>query len=124
MFIVNKNLVPKGYTAITLFPFIIFKNKRSITQGIISHEKIHLRQQAEMLILPFYIWYALEYLIKKNKYKTKFNTYKNLSFEREAYDNDANLDYLKQRKFYSWFKYINDERKKFNNTDNRPFKSR
>ena len=32
--------------------------------------------------------------------------YKNISFEREAYQNQSNLDYLSNRKHYSWFSYI------------------
>ena len=32
--------------------------------------------------------------------------YKNISFEREAYQNQYNLDYLNNRKHYSWFSYI------------------
>jgi len=36
----------------------------------------------------------------------KGNAYRNISFEREAYDNDDNLNYIKERKHYSWLKYI------------------
>ena len=32
--------------------------------------------------------------------------YKNISFEREAYQNQDDLDYLSNRKHYSWFSYI------------------
>lgn len=33
-------------------------------------------------------------------------TYRDVSFEEEAYNNEKNLDYLKARKYYSWWKYI------------------
>ena len=32
--------------------------------------------------------------------------YKNISFEREAYQNQNDLDYLSNRKHYSWIKYV------------------
>ncbi|RZK84416.1 MAG: hypothetical protein EOO98_16755, partial [Pedobacter sp.] len=46
-----------------VFPFILLKSERfkSDTE-IINHEKIHLRQQLELLILPFYILYLINYL--------------------------------------------------------------
>ena len=34
--------------------------------------------------------------------------YKNISFEREAYCNDANLDYLKTRPFMRFLKYLSN----------------
>lgn len=30
----------------------------------------------------------------------------NISFEREAYTNDNNLEYLKDRKYFAWIKYL------------------
>lgn len=57
----------------------------------------------EMLYIPFYLWYGVEWLIKLFY---KGNAYRNLSFEREAYDNQYNLDYLKTRKHYSWLKRL------------------
>jgi hypothetical protein len=38
----------------------------------------------EILYIPFYLWYGVEWLIKLFY---KGNAYRNLSFEREAYDN-------------------------------------
>jgi len=74
---------------------------------LLNHERIHLRQQAELLILPFYIWYVFEYLIKLMQYKDKKQAYRNVSFEREAYANEANPDYLKNRKFWAFLKFLN-----------------
>lgn len=61
------------------------------------HEKTHLIQQVELLLLPFAIIYGLEYL---------FKGYRNISFEREAYENADNPEYLKTRKPYAWLKYL------------------
>lgn len=85
--------------AITLFPFIITK-KLDVT--LLNHERIHLRQQFEMLIIPFYVWYVIEWFIRGANDKA----YRNVSFERESYDNENNLDYLKKRNPYSWIKYL------------------
>ena len=65
---------------------------------IINHEKIHHRQQLEMLYIPFFIWYFLSLLLP--------NGYREMSLEQEAFDNDDNLDYLKTRKPYAWVKYL------------------
>ncbi|MBV6878237.1 hypothetical protein NG800_001280 [Epilithonimonas ginsengisoli] len=94
-------------SGITLFPFILLRKKElRQNQSLINHEKIHLRQQLELLIIPFYIWYLSEYYIKYLKYKDPERAYRNISFEREAYENDQNLDYLKTRKLWSFISYL------------------
>ena len=75
-------------------------------QILINHEKIHLRQQRELLVLLFYIIYGFEWGIKFFIYKNGYLTYKNLSFEREAYQNENNLSYLKSRKAWDFIKYF------------------
>ncbi|MGK0254765.1 MAG: hypothetical protein ACI9OE_002275, partial [Mariniflexile sp.] len=40
------------------------------------------------------------------QYKKWHLAYRNISFEREAYANEMYLDYLKQRKFWSFLKYL------------------
>ena len=57
----------------------------------------------EMMYIPFYILYVVEWLIKLF---CKGNAYRNISFEREAYDNQYNLDYIKTRKHYNWIKRL------------------
>ena|SRR5690606_9774119 len=103
----SKIFIPKGFRAIALYPFIFIKNKiDSEDLTFINHEKIHLRQQIEFLILPFYIWYGIEYLIRRMQYKSKIIAYRNISFEREAYQNEADLNYLKKRSFWRFLKYM------------------
>ncbi len=107
MYLVSKFSVPKGYVAITLFPVIILKNKYLKKDVVLlNHEKIHLRQQIELLIIGFYIWYVVEFLMRILKYKTWSEAYLNISFEREAYQNENNLDYLKSRSLFSFFRYL------------------
>jgi len=94
-------------SGITLFPFILLRKKEYRDNDVlINHEKIHLRQQLELLIIPFYIWYLSEYYIKYLKYKNPELAYRNISFEREAYENDQNLDYLRKRKFWSFINHL------------------
>lgn len=105
--IVAKYLIPKGYRGMAVFPFVVVKYRFDKTNGtFVNHEKIHLRQQLEMLILPFFIWYFLEYLIRLVQYKNKDVAYRNISFEREAYTNEKDHNYLKNRSFFQFLKYI------------------
>ena len=88
-----------------IFPFLFVKYKKpSIV--LINHERIHFRQQLEMLILPFYVWYVLEYLIYRLKGKSSNQAYMSISFEREAYDNDDDLMYLQKRKIWGFWRYL------------------
>jgi len=100
-----KFFLGKRIIGITLCPFGVYIIEKYITdKNIINHESIHWKQQLEMLILPFYIFYILEFVVKLFKYGGY--AYINLSFEREAFANDKNLEYLKTRKNYAWVKYI------------------
>ena len=61
----------------------------------------------ELLYVLFYLWYAIEWIIRL--FPNKFNghdAYRSISFEREAYENEGYLDYLNNRKKYSWIKYL------------------
>lgn len=107
MILVFKHFFRKNYVGLSLWPFIILKNN-SLKEDVflINHEKIHLRQQLELLILPFYIFYTLEWVVKSIYYFDWYKGYQNVSFEREAYSNEKNLDYVSQRGFFSFIKYL------------------
>jgi hypothetical protein len=92
--------------AITLFPFIIL-NSRSLQNEkiIITHERIHLKQQLELLVLPFYLWYLLEFLFWWIRKKDFREAYENIVFEREAFAHQERKDYLKQRPFWAFFRH-------------------
>lgn len=93
--------------AMALFPFIIVKNNDiKNNKRIMHHECIHLRQQLELLIIPFYIWYGIEYLFRRWQFKNHYAAYRHISFEREAYSNEKDMDYLKKRKIWQFRKYI------------------
>ena len=107
MIFIAKHIVPKGFVGITLFPFIFLKNESlKDNQVLIFHEKIHLHQQKEMLIIFFYLFYGLEWFLKLIKYRNRYLAYRNLSFEREAYQNENNFNYLKTRKNWAFLNYL------------------
>lgn len=105
--IVSRYLIPKGYRGITLFPFVILKNPLDRQNRVlVNHEKIHIRQQLEFLIIPFFLWYFVEYMIRLIQYKNKNLAYRNISFEKEAYSREFDLNYLKNRKVWDFRKYL------------------
>lgn len=107
MVLVSKYLVPKGYCGITLYPFIFLNKKELKTDNrLLNHENIHLRQQLELLIVPFYVWYILEFLIRYFQYKDWNLAYRNIAFEREAYAKEMEGCYLKNRTFWSFLRYL------------------
>ncbi|QNL47712.1 hypothetical protein H8S90_12835 [Olivibacter sp. SDN3] len=95
--------------AMALWPVVLanksIKNKQ-LSDRILLHEKIHHRQQIEMLVLPFYIWYVMEWLFKWAIYKKRHQAYKALSFEREAYSNDSQPNYLETRKTWNFIRFL------------------
>lgn len=104
--VINK-FFGKRFLGITLWPFILIKNQALKGDKIlINHEKIHLRQQIEMLVIPFYLWYVIEYLFRLLQYKDRHLAYKNISFEREAYTHEKNIEYLKTRRFFMFISYL------------------
>ena len=105
--IISKFLIPRGFRAITIFPFIVIKKDLDAKNLVlINHEKIHLQQQLEMLVFLFYFIYVLDYLLKIVRYKDKNIAYRNIIFEKEAYSNESDMNYLKIRTFWSWRKYL------------------
>ncbi|MFD1094976.1 hypothetical protein [Salegentibacter chungangensis] len=105
--IVNKYLPGNRFKGMVLWPFLFVKNPELKNDEIfINHERIHMRQQQELLILFFYIWYYLEYLFRLAKSGNRMQAYRNISFEREAYDRETIDDYLKERKFWAFLHYL------------------
>jgi len=108
--IIYNNIIPfRGYEAIALWPFIFVRSSRKGKLSLVAknHETIHLRQQTEMLVIFFLIWYGLEYVTRWICYGFNHDkAYKNVSFEREAYNNQANMDYLRTRKHYAFLKLL------------------
>ena len=103
----NRFLVPKGFIGITLFPFIIVRNKdMKNDRHFMQHEHIHLKQQLELLIIPFFLWYFIEFLLRWIILKNAHQAYRSISFEREAYTFENLPNYLHQRKNYAFLTFL------------------
>jgi hypothetical protein len=106
--LIIKSIFPKGFSGIALWPFIVVKNKAFKEDAVfMNHERIHLRQQLEVLVVPFYLWYGVEYLLRLIQYRNSHLAYLNISFEREAYGNEHDKNYLKNRKIWTFTRYLN-----------------
>ena len=94
-----------GPDGMALFPFILVRQPNP-GPILVNHERIHLRQQAELGVLPFYVWYLTEYLIRRIQYRDHYEAYRNISFEREAFANETNLTYLRTRRWWAFWRYL------------------
>ncbi len=104
-FIILLNKLP--VSGMCIFPFLLFKKVDwPVGEILINHERIHLKQQLELLILPFYIWYIVEYFVWRIKGLKHVQAYLEISFEKEAYSNQGNLEYLKKRKSWNFLNYL------------------
>lgn len=97
--IIKNNIIPfRGYKAMNLFGIIFLRKEYTLTEVDLNHEAIHTAQMKELLYVFFYIIYFLEWLVRLFINK---DAYRNISFEKEAYSNENNLEYLKTRKCFS-----------------------
>ena len=94
----------RNISGITLWPFILLQSQDQDVV-LLNHERIHLRQQAELLLIVFYLLYLLEWTYWLLRGKSWWEAYRLISFEREAYTHEQNLDYLDERKVWSFRKY-------------------
>ncbi len=81
------------FIGLTIAPFVFYKSQKSYTgtrEYFWAHEKIHIKQQYELLIIPFFILYVIFWI---------FKGYKNNPFEVEANKFEKNP---KDRKPYGW----------------------
>ena len=131
--IFNDTIPFKGYKAMALWPWVFVRNecKERFTAIDSNHEKIHGMQQIEthivalilavllvavglfswwwVLVSPlvYFALYCLEYIIRWICYG--FDTreaYRNISFEQEAYMNENDLTYIKNRHLFASWKYL------------------
>lgn len=110
------------YSGIVIIPyvFIYTSNKTKEQVEILkNHEMIHVAQVNEEIekwgsVLGWIIWYS-KYLgfYFKNVFGGYFSTkgmssrqaYMEIPYEKEAYSNEKDLDYLKNRNKFAWKKY-------------------
>lgn len=106
MLVIKNKILPLGkkFFAINLFGIVFVKGE--CCNEVLNHEKIHSRQMIELLVLPFYLFYFLEWIIRLMQYRTNYEAYLHISFEREAYENQKKLKYLEKRKKFNFVHYI------------------
>ncbi|TRZ43095.1 hypothetical protein [Robertkochia solimangrovi] len=106
MILIFRYIFPYHYVGLTIWPLIILREASLRDDKVlINHERIHLRQQVELLIIPFYLIYFMEYIFGLLKYRSSILAYRNISFEKEAYANEYDLEYLEKRNFWTFLKY-------------------
>ena len=129
-----KTLLFAGYSTITLAAWVLTKNK-TLSQGTINHECTHARQWVElsvssglllwagMLIFgysawwflmaasSFYIWYIVEYLIRRfigffsSSDNKQNDAYRLVSFEQEAQLAENDNNYLENSTYFAWMRF-------------------
>ncbi|RWY52325.1 hypothetical protein [Mucilaginibacter gilvus] len=93
--------------AMALFPFILLREEEMRGDVVLlNHERIHLRQQAELLVLPFYVLYLLNYLVNLARYSSHNKAYLMILFEQEAYQRELDVAYLSCRKWCNWLAFF------------------
>lgn len=97
-------LAPINIWAISFGFWVWCRGKLSDTTK--RHEAIHYKQQLELLFIFQWILYVFFWLYGLAKYRNGKEAYYEIPFEREAYYNEENVEYLKGRKLFSWILYI------------------
>lgn len=94
-------------SAITIGPVVLLKDRSLLTNpSFVNHERIHFRQQLELLFLPFFLWYVLEFLLRLIYCHNLHTAYRHICFEREAYAHQDDPHYLENRKPFSFLSYL------------------
>lgn len=108
MKIIYNNIIPfEGFIAINICGILFVRKeyKEKLTNKVINHERIHTCQIQELLYIFFYIIYLFEYIYNLFKYKFNYKqAYRNISFEKEAYVNEKNLEYINNRKLFNMWR--------------------
>lgn len=112
MKIIYNSIIPfKKFMAINLFGVLFVRNdlERPIGALTINHEEIHSEQYKELYWIGFLPLYLIEWFVKLLIYGNSRKAYRNISFEREAYKFQNDLNYIEKRKKFSWAKMIFQE---------------
>ena len=99
--IYNKLIPLKGFAAINLFGLLFARREYegSIGDVVLNHEAIHTAQMKELGYIFFYLIYLLEWICRL--FIKPSTAYRDISFEREAYEHQSDLLYLHKRKHWS-----------------------
>lgn len=103
--IIKSRLVPKNI-CVNLFGTFWARDISWIDKYVVNHERIHSAQQRELLWLPFYLFYVVEWLVRLIILRNHNKAYMSISFEREAYAHGHDLTYLPRRRHYAWLSFL------------------
>jgi hypothetical protein len=102
----------KSAKACAFFLFIFVRNDKYATPIFINHERIHIRQQLETLLVGSWLLELFEDLYSRIFLKMKYpEYYLYRATEQEAYRNQHNLLYLETRPWFNIYLFIKDKRK-------------
>ena len=96
-------VAPIEIGAITLGFIVFSRNEMNVATK--RHETIHFQQFLELFFIGFVVLYFYYWLKNLAFGMGRELSYFAIPFEREAYENDWNEDYLRDRKWYTWWKY-------------------
>lgn len=102
--IYNKVIPINGYKCVNLFGVLFVREGCKMTATDYNHEAIHTAQMKELLYVPFYLLYVLEWLWHLIRLRDTRAAYRAIRFEREAYAHEGEADYLKTRKKFNQYK--------------------
>lgn len=94
--IIVKNVRPLGWfhiNGIVLWPFLFYAD-RNPSPSILNHEEIHLEQLKRTGVVKFYFFYLSEYFKGRKQGLSHDEAYRNISFEKEAYQFQEDFSYL------------------------------
>ncbi|MBR1681852.1 MAG: sodium:solute symporter [Bacteroidaceae bacterium] len=100
VYLIKRHPGGRAFLAICLFGAVF--SVRPLTAVELNHERIHAAQQRELLYVPFFIWYVVEWLFLWAKYGDRMKAYEHIRFEKEAYRHQGDLQYLSRRKHYRY----------------------
>ena len=104
--ITNTIIPPKGYKASTILNMVFVRKGCTMSKKDLNHECIHWEQEKELLIVGFYLLYVLEFFFRLIKMRCWHKAYRSISFERECYENEMDMNYTRNRKRFQWIRYL------------------
>ena len=105
------SFITRGFArAITLWPFVVLQTGSLKKDArLLRHEFIHARQQLELGIIGFYIWYLCAYIRWWLKYRSHEEAYRHICFEKEAFRHEGDKGYLHSRRIFAFYQYVGDK---------------
>lgn len=91
---------------LNLFGTLWVRDPAWLDADVINHERIHNAQMRELLFIPFYLLYIIEWLFRLFLYMNQDEAYRSISFEREAYAHEYDHSYLSRRPCFASFRYF------------------